>query len=80
MSRPRGDRDFTREQFVDALAAAYQALSSRPRGRATEAAIARSIGISRTSLWAYRRAYRMPRVAEQTLNVQTSAVRVTSRA
>jgi hypothetical protein len=78
--RPRGDRDLTREQFVTKLGAAELAIAGRCAGRATEAELARHIGISRTSLWSYRRAYGVPALAEQTLNTQGAEAPVPSLA
>ncbi len=51
----------TAEQFAAALALAYRRLGHRRRGWHAEADIAAQIGISRTTLRVYRRAYGFPR-------------------
>jgi hypothetical protein len=60
VSRLPGDREFTREQFLAALAAAHEALGPR-RGRWSEIDLAATMGMSRRCLFNYRRIYGVPR-------------------
>jgi hypothetical protein len=71
--RPRGDRDFSRDQFLAAHRAAVDIAGSEHRGRPTEVAIAGIIGIARSTLFRYRREYDVPRPSEKF--IQSSATR-----
>ena len=62
--RPRGSRDYTREQLLAELARVERELARRTQGRPTEVERADAIGISPTTLRRYRREYVVPARAD----------------
>jgi len=53
--------DYSENQFTDALTQAERDLGHRRRGWHSEADLAAQVGISRTTLYFYRRLYGIPR-------------------